>query len=58
MTSNESLFEALRLVMSGGLYVPPSMLGLDVFAQPPGAKGIWASGAAKRSRMSVSNIRS
>ena len=31
-TSNESLFEALRLVMSGGLYVPPSMLGLDVFA--------------------------
>lgn len=29
-SSNEALFEALRLVMSGGLYVPPSMLGLDV----------------------------
>jgi DNA-binding NarL/FixJ family response regulator len=27
--SNEALFEALRLVMSGGLYVPPSMLGLE-----------------------------
>lgn len=36
-TSNEYLFEALRLVMNGGLYVPPSMLGLDVFAQPPGS---------------------
>jgi len=27
--SNEQLFEALRMVMSGGLYVPPMMLGLD-----------------------------
>jgi len=28
-SSNEILFEALRMVMSGGLYVPPMMLGLD-----------------------------
>jgi DNA-binding NarL/FixJ family response regulator len=32
-SSNDDLFEALRLVMNGGLYVPPSMLGLD--APPP-----------------------
>ena len=31
--SNDMLFEALRMVMSGGLYVPPMMLGLD--AAPP-----------------------
>lgn len=28
-SSNEMLFEALRMVMSGGLYVPPMMLGLQ-----------------------------
>ena len=28
-SSNASLSDALRLVMAGGLYVPPSMLGLD-----------------------------
>jgi DNA-binding NarL/FixJ family response regulator len=28
-SSNEMLFDALRMVMSGGLYVPPMMLGLD-----------------------------
>jgi len=28
-TSNDALFEALRTVMNGGMYVPPSMLGLD-----------------------------
>jgi DNA-binding NarL/FixJ family response regulator len=28
-SSNTALFEALRMVMSGGLYVPPNMLGLD-----------------------------
>jgi DNA-binding NarL/FixJ family response regulator len=28
-SSNEQLFDALRMVMSGGLYVPPMMLGLD-----------------------------
>ena len=27
--SNDQLFDALRMVMSGGLYVPPMMLGLD-----------------------------
>lgn len=27
--SNETLFEALRLVMSGGIYVPPMSLGID-----------------------------
>jgi DNA-binding NarL/FixJ family response regulator len=32
-SSNEMLFDALRMVMSGGLYVPPMMLGLD--APPP-----------------------
>jgi DNA-binding NarL/FixJ family response regulator len=32
-SSNEHLFEALHLVMNGGLYVPPSMLGLQ--APPP-----------------------
>ncbi len=30
--SNDMLFEALRMVMSGALYVPPMMLGLD---EPP-----------------------
>jgi DNA-binding NarL/FixJ family response regulator len=34
-SSNEALFEALRLVMSGGLYVPPSMLGLDGVRRDP-----------------------
>ncbi len=28
-TTNQALFEALRMVMQGGLYVPPTMLGLD-----------------------------
>jgi DNA-binding NarL/FixJ family response regulator len=28
-SSNELLFDALRMVMSGGLYVPPMMLGLE-----------------------------
>ncbi|MGL6109445.1 MAG: response regulator [Rubrivivax sp.] len=32
-SSNDMLFDALRMVMSGGLYVPPMMLGLD--APPP-----------------------
>jgi len=33
-SSNTALSEALRMVMSGGLYVPPTMLGLDL-SQPP-----------------------
>ncbi len=28
-SANDALVEALRLVMSGGLYVPPSMLGIE-----------------------------
>lgn len=35
-SSNAELFEALRMVMSGGLYVPPGMLGLTFHAPPPG----------------------
>lgn len=34
-SSNDALFEALRLVMSGGLYVPPHMLGLTAAPPPP-----------------------
>jgi len=34
-SSNAALFEALRMVMSGGLYVPPNMLGLTLRAPPP-----------------------
>ena len=34
-SSNSALFEALRMVMSGGLYVPPNMLGLDFHPAPP-----------------------
>ena len=34
-SSNTALFEALRMVMSGGLYVPPNMLGLDFHPAPP-----------------------
>ncbi|MDE1950759.1 MAG: response regulator transcription factor [Burkholderiales bacterium] len=35
-SSNAALFEALRMVMSGGLYVPPNMLGLDLDAPTSG----------------------
>ena len=34
--SNDTLFEALRLVMSGGIYVPPMTLGLSSAPPPPG----------------------
>lgn len=33
--SNDMLFEALRLVMSGGIFVPPISLGGDGFSPPP-----------------------
>jgi DNA-binding NarL/FixJ family response regulator len=33
--SNDTLFEALRLVMSGGIYVPPMSLGFSVAPPPP-----------------------
>jgi DNA-binding NarL/FixJ family response regulator len=29
-SSNDALFEALRMVMAGNLYVPPAMIGLDL----------------------------
>jgi DNA-binding NarL/FixJ family response regulator len=35
-SSNDALFEALRLVMSGGLYVPPHLLGLEAPPPPTG----------------------
>lgn len=34
--SNESLFEALHMVMSGGIYVPPMTMGSEKNATPPG----------------------
>ena len=36
-SSNELLFEALRQVMSGGIYVPPMTLGSERAAAPPPA---------------------
>jgi DNA-binding NarL/FixJ family response regulator len=39
-TSNRDLFEALRMVMSGGVYIPPMMLGLP--PQPPGGDTVPA----------------
>jgi DNA-binding NarL/FixJ family response regulator len=41
-SSNDALFEALRLVMNGGLYVPPSMLGLDAPLPPSEADTVPA----------------
>ncbi|HWH80717.1 MAG TPA: response regulator transcription factor [Burkholderiaceae bacterium] len=34
--SNETLFEALHLVMSGGIYVPPMTMGTEAPAKPEG----------------------
>jgi DNA-binding NarL/FixJ family response regulator len=34
--SNDTLFEALRLVMNGGIYVPPMTLGLPAPPEPEG----------------------
>jgi DNA-binding NarL/FixJ family response regulator len=36
-SSNRELCEALTMVMSGGLYIPPNMLGLDLNAARAGA---------------------
>jgi len=41
-SSNDALFEALRLVMNGGLYVPPSMLGLEAPLPHPEADTVPA----------------
>jgi len=38
--SNRDLFEALRMVMSGGVYIPPIMLGLA--PPPPGGDTVPA----------------
>jgi len=38
--SNRDLFEALRMVMSGGVYIPPMMLGLP--PPPPGGDTVPA----------------
>jgi len=37
--SNQILFEALRLVMSGGIYVPPMTLGMNAAPAAPGSDG-------------------
>lgn len=45
--SNETLFEALRMVMSGGVYVPPMSMGIDsapaVPSEPPPPPGFSPS---------------
>jgi DNA-binding NarL/FixJ family response regulator len=41
-SSNHELIEALGLVMNGGLYVPPSMLGLDAPLPPSDADTVPA----------------
>lgn len=41
-SSNDALFAALRLVMSGGLYVPPSMLGIESAPSDPNADTVPA----------------
>ena len=35
--TNDTLFEALHLVMSGGIYVPPMSMGIEIAARPPAA---------------------
>jgi DNA-binding NarL/FixJ family response regulator len=37
--SSQILFEALRLVMSGGIFVPPMVLGLSAMAEPSASEG-------------------
>ncbi len=40
--SNHDLFDALAMVMSGGVYIPPMMLGLVNAAPPPGGDTVPA----------------
>ena len=47
-TTNNALFDALRMVMSGGLYVPPMMLGLDFASAAAEARAEAALGAGVR----------
>jgi DNA-binding NarL/FixJ family response regulator len=43
-SSNAALFEALRMVMAGGLYVPPTMLGIE---RPPSPGGDTVPGVMR-----------
>ena len=45
--SNESLFEALRMVMSGGIYVPPMTMGSERRAEPPMPEGDTVPGVLR-----------
>jgi DNA-binding NarL/FixJ family response regulator len=38
-STNAALVDALRMVLSGGLYIPPTMLGLDFSKPPPDTGG-------------------
>ena len=45
--SNESLFEALRMVMSGGIYVPPMTMGSERRPEPPPLEGDTVPGVLR-----------
>ncbi len=45
-SSNDDLFTALRMVMSGGMYVPPNMLGMDGASLAAREDAVPAPGAA------------
>jgi DNA-binding NarL/FixJ family response regulator len=38
-SANDTLFQALRLVMNGGIYVPPMTLGLSAASEPDSSEG-------------------
>jgi DNA-binding NarL/FixJ family response regulator len=50
-TSNQALVEALRMVVNGGLYIPPTMLGLDLnqlaASENKATVDAWHGGAAQ-----------
>ena len=45
--SNETLFDALRLVMSGGIYVPPMTMGVDAGSAPSAPEADTSPGYLK-----------
>ena len=45
--SNESLFEALRMVMSGGIYVPTMTMGAEPRSEPPLPEGDTVPGVLR-----------
>lgn len=58
-SSNAALFDALRMVMSGGLYVPPTMLGLDysrLSSSTFGDEPLLGPGIAPEPHQQVSSI--